>query len=399
MKERDYLSVSELNAYIKQALEGDPFFSSLYIKAEVSNFKTYPSGHAYFTLKDKDSLISATMWASYRAHLDFVPKDGDEVLVHGRVSVYPPRGSYQLTVDHMERFGEGDQRAKLKALAERLSKEGLFDESRKKKIPTFPNRIGVIAGAGSAGLKDIQTNLAKRWPIAEVCVFPSLVQGKDAPKSLLEALRSAEKENLDTLIIGRGGGSSEDLSAFNDETFVRAVAACKVPVIAAVGHEVDVSLVDLVADLRVSTPTGAAVAATPDQYEIRQTLDEMLDRLDGRMRNRIDLLKQKFGLLKDRSFFLDPKAIYSDKIEKLQEKKGRLGLAMAHRLSVAKEKEKAIASKLEALSPYGVLSRGYSMTMDGEGNVLTSIASVRAGDKMQTRFGDGIIVSTVEGKE
>lgn len=394
-----YLSITELNLAIKEALEEEPFFSSIYVKGELSNFKTYPSGHSYFSLKDKEAIISATMWASYRANLSFAPKDGDEVIVHGRISVYPPRGSYQLSVDRMEKAGEGDARAKLKALAEKLSKEGLFDESRKKKIPSFPNSIGVIAGQGSAGMKDILVNLAKRWPIAKVMTFPSLVQGKEAPKSLLEALNKAENSRIDVLIIGRGGGSSEDLSAFNDEAFVRAVASCKVPVIAAVGHEIDVSLTDLVADLRVSTPTGAAVAATPDQYEIRQGLDEASSKLDATLYLALSRKKEKLISLSSRPFFLDPRAIYNDKIKELKQKEETLDAFLSHKLVLLNERKEALSRHLEALSPYGVLGRGYSLSYDEKGNIITSISSLSPGDKMQTRMSDGIIFSTIDGKE
>lgn len=399
LNERNCVSVSELNAIIKSTLEEDEGLSSIFLRGEVSNFKVYSSGHAYFSLKDSQSVISAVMWASYSSRLTFLPKDGDEVLVHGRIGVYPARGSYQIVVDHMERYGLGAELLKLQELKEKLAKEGLFDPKRKRPIALFPHRIGVIAGAGSAGLRDILVNIENRWPLVEVFVFPSLVQGKEAPKDLLRALRLASEEFLDTLIIGRGGGSSEDLGAFNDEALVRAVADFPCPVIAAVGHEVDVTLIDLVADLRVSTPTGAAVAATPDRNEILQGLDDLSERMDNAIDGRIDRLKQTLALLSKRSYFENPAAIYDKKLEDIARIGKNLDLAIDMRISTAEHSVANAKGRLQALNPYSVLKRGYAISEDESGKVVQSAEQVAVGGIMKTRFSDGIITSRVEKKE
>ena len=393
--QRETLTVSELNAYIKSKLEGDFLLSSLYLRAEISNFKVYPSGHCYFTLKDKDSMISAVMWASSTYKLSFRPKDGDEVLVHGRVAVYPPRGSYQLSVDHMELFGLGAELLRLEKLKAKLTAEGLFDPSRKRRLPKFPRRVGVIAGKGSAGLRDIVVNIYNRFPLVELVQFPSLVQGKEAPADLIAAFQRAQEANLDVLIIGRGGGSSEDLGAFNDEVLVRALATSRCPVISAVGHEVDTTLTDLVADLRVSTPTGAAVAAVPDKNEIYQTLDDSLMRLENAISAKISRLSTQLGYLSGRSFFLRPESLYEDRIEKLQVTARRLDLGISAQINAKAEHLKRLKEKLSALNPYQVLNRGYSISVDDSGKVIDSVEAVKAGQRIYTRAKDGIIESEV----
>lgn len=393
--QRETLTVSELNAYIKSKLEGDFLLSSLYLRAEISNFKVYPSGHCYFTLKDKDSMISAVMWASSTYKLSFRPKDGDEVLVHGRVAVYPPRGSYQLSVDHMELFGLGAELLRLEKLKAKLAAEGLFDPSRKRRLPKFPRRVGVIAGKGSAGLRDIVVNIYNRFPLVELVQFPSLVQGKEAPADLIAAFSRAQRANLDVLIIGRGGGSSEDLGAFNDEALVRALAKSRCPVISAVGHEVDTTLTDLVADLRVSTPTGAAVAAVPDKNEIYQTLDDSLMRLENAISAKISRLSTQLGYLSGRSFFLRPESLYEDRIEKLQVTARRLDLGISAQINAKAEHLKRLKEKLSALNPYQVLNRGYSISVDDSGKVIDSVEAVKAGQRIYTRAKDGIIESEV----
>lgn len=414
-------AVSELNALIKSALEGDPRFRSIALKGEISNYKTYPSGHAYFSLKDGESVINCAMWASYRAQMTFEPKNGDEVLLTGRINVYPPRGSYQFTAETMEMSGQGAALAKLRQLAEQLRKEGLFDESRKRPLPLYPKRIAVIAGKGSAGMKDIEVNLLKRWPLVEILSFPSLVQGASAPLELRNALSRAESENPEILIIGRGGGSSEDLSAFNDEALVRAIASFPAPVIAAVGHEVDVTLTDLVADHRASTPTGAAVLAVPDKNEVRQRLDGAYEELLDYIQSEIARLKERLSSVANRPFFLNPGSIYAQQKEKLShlghtlsealmsktrlaKEKGtnlsqRLRLAATHRLSQTQSELSSLKGRLEALSPESAFSRGYSYSEDQEGKAIASAKQLKPGDRMKTHFKDGIITSKVTGKE
>ena len=420
-EEKAYLSVSELNTRIKYLLEGDEGLSSVFLRGEISNFKIYPSGHAYFTLKDESSVISAVMWASSVAYLKFRPENGDKVLTHGKISVYPPRGSYQFTVSSMQKDGEGEERKKLRELALKLKNEGLFDEDKKRALPLIPKRIAVIAGRGSAGVRDIEVNLAKRWPLAEVLAFPSLVQGKEAPADLIENLERAKNANPDVLIIGRGGGSSEDLGAFNDEALVRALASFPVPSVSAVGHEIDVTLTDLVADRRVSTPTAAAIAVVPDKYEVMQRLDDTERKLDSAILGRLNLAKEKVGKYTSKPYFKNPRALYANEIEKLRNigirldngvknvleirdkelnyASNRLEPLAISRLGLCKERIKGLDSRLEALNPDKVLSRGYSITLTKEGKPLRSMKQLAIGEQIRTKLKDGIIVSQVTEKE
>ena len=389
------VSVSELNSYIKSKLEGDFLLNNVYLRGEISNFKVYPSGHCYFTLKDKDSMISAVMWASSAYKVSFKPKDGDEVLCHGRVSVYPPRGSYQFSVDAMELFGLGAELVRLEKLKAKLAAEGLFDLSRKRPLVKFPKRVGVIAGKDSAGLRDIVFNLSNRWPLAELVIFPSLVQGKEAPADLIAAFKKAQASSLDTLIIARGGGSSEDLMAFNDEALIRALATSSCPIISAVGHEVDTTLCDLVADLRVSTPTAAAVAAVPDKNEVYQGLDDSFQRLQNGFLGILGRLKREVELLSGRAFWKRPEALYEARIEKLEQYSNRLNYATLQRLNALRLHVERLKQTLNALSPMQVLERGYSIVTDEQGKTIDSIAQAKPGQRMRTRVKDGIIESEV----
>ncbi len=399
---RPFLSVTELSERIKAGLEA-LFPYPLRVKGEVSNFKIYPSGHAYFSLKDGKSILSCVMWGSQVQRLTAkggtLPKDGDEVLADGRVTSFPGRGTYQLSVLDIAPYGKGDALLKLDELKKKLAAEGLFDESRKRPIPRFPISIGVIAGANSAGMKDIVHNVQTRWPIVNLVIIPSLVQGSEAPKDLLRALNEAKAKGVDTLIVGRGGGSSEDLNAFNDEAVVRAVASFPSPVISAVGHEVDVTLVDFAADLRVSTPTGAAVAATPDQYEIRQALDDALDRLNRSETALLAFLKTKLENYATRPFFSRPELIYEDKMKMIGDLGKRLDFAQSSRLARLSERIEGQRQRMEAVGPVSVLKRGYSLVSDEQGQILTSVAQVEPGKTIKTQMKDGIIVSTVERKE
>ena len=389
------VTVSELNAYIKSKLEGDFLLSHVYLRGEISNFKTYPSGHCYFTLKDKDSMVSAVMWASSAAKLSFRPKDGDEVVCLGRVSVYPPRGSYQFNADSMEIFGLGAELIRLEKLKAKLAAEGLFDPARKRPLVRFPKKVGVIAGKDSAGLRDVVFNLGNRWPLCELVVFPSLVQGKEAPKDLIVAFNKAQEADLDTLIIARGGGSSEDLMAFNDEALVRALATSNCPIISAVGHEVDTTLCDLVADKRVSTPTAAAVAAVPDKNEIRQGLDEALMRLQNGLMALLGRKKREVEHLSSRPFWKRPEALYEAKLESLGVLRKRLDYAMSQSLQSKRLDLQRLTQTLNALSPLNVLKRGYAIISDESGKPVRSIEAVHTGDRLRTRVKDGIIDSEV----
>ena len=374
--ERNIYSVSDVNRYIKSILSQDENLKFISVKGELSNFKRGANGHLYFSLKDKEALINCAMFSTYAQKMILEPKDGDEVVVLASVDAYVARGTYQLIVYEMDALGQGAMLLELEKLKKALQKEGLFDESRKRDINIYPRAIGVITAKNGAAIKDIVTNIKRRYPICDIYVFPSAVQGASAPKELLEAFKKSQEFDLDTLIIGRGGGASEDLSAFNDETLVRAIATSKMPVIAAVGHEIDTTLVDYVADKRASTPTGAAELATVDMREIQQKFQYSIDAM-------------KEALVE----------IVNNKKEEVEELKLELNNSITDLISDLKREVANRKAQLEILNPKQILTRGYSITTDESGDVVTSVSDVKEGQKLKTVMKDGTIISTVESKK
>ena len=366
-------SVSDINRYIKNLINNDQNLKFIYVRGEISNFKPGANGHLYFSLKDKECLINVAMFNNYAKSLTFTPKNGDEVVVLASADVYPARGSYQLLAYEMNQVGQGDILLELEKLKTQLQAEGLFEQSRKRPINIYPNAIGVITAKNSAAIKDILFNIKRRYPIADIYIFYSAVQGDSAPAELLKAFNESQKYDLDTLIIGRGGGASEDLSAFNDEKLVRAIANSKMPVIAAVGHEIDSTLVDFVADKRASTPTGAAELATVDRREIEQKFQYALDDMAESIRNKLTEMQDDVSSLK----------------EELDE-------SIKEYLVEQKRNLKVYQDQLEALSPLKVLNRGFSITQDENGKVITSVKDVKVGDSITTIVKDGTINSKVE---
>jgi len=399
MMSKDLFSVSSLNRYIKQLFDRDFTLKGLRLKGEISNLKRYPSGHVYFSLKDEESMIKAVMFNEYTRFMPSTIKDGDEVIITGYVSVYPARGEYQVYAQAMELFGEGAQLLELELLKKKLAAEGLFDQSRKRKLVSFPKAIGVISAPNSAALADIKTNLLRRNPLLEVLIFPSLVQGADAPKSLLEALKKAKESNIDTLIIGRGGGASEDLTAFNDETLVRAAAEFPVPIISAVGHEIDFTLIDYVADARASTPTGAAELATIDKREIYELLHNKEVELDEAITDLISNYSHKLELMKKNSFFENPKVMYEKTLIEVENTSKRLDSFMNHLIEMKKETLSSYKKQLKSLSIDNTLQRGFSIMENEEGKIIASINDVEVNQLVKTRIHGGILTAKVTNKE
>ena len=366
------LTVSDINRYVKKVLTNDENLKYLYVKGELSNVKV-SKGHLYFYLKDEESMISGVMFSNYVSKLSFIPKDGDEVTVIASIDVYPARGTYNLMVYAMESVGEGKLLIELEKLKKKLASEGLFDESKKRDINIYPKAIGVITALNGAAVKDIVKNIKRRYPITDIYIFPSQVQGENAPKELLKAFLEAQKYDLDTLIIGRGGGASEDLSAFNDETLVRAIATSKMPVISAVGHEVDITLVDFVADKRASTPTGAAELATADINEIKRKLADVSMDMDDALRKIIDDMQENVADAKDE--------LYSSMTNYLDD----LKLHIEHQ-----------NDQLNAYNPKEVFKRGYSVAVDDKGNAIKNIKGMKKGAKIRTILSDGELTSIIE---
>lgn len=397
--EKDLFSVSSLNYYIKQMFDKDFTLKGLRLKGEVSNFKRYPSGHIYFTLKDPDSSIKAVMFNDYARYLKSSIKDGDEVIVTGYVGVYPARGEYQFYAQAMELYGEGAQLLELELLKKKLAAEGLFDESRKRKINQFPKAIGIISAPNSAALADMKTNLLRRNPLIKILEFPSLVQGQEAPKALLKALKMAKESEIDALIIGRGGGSSEDLSAFNDETLVREASKFPVPIISAVGHEVDFTLIDYVADARASTPTGAAELATVDKREIYEFISNKEIELDEAITNMISNASHKVEILKKNSFFENPKVMYEKSLIEISNTSKRLDSFMNHIIDLANEKVQSYKKQLSSLSIDRTLQRGFAVIQDDKGKVIVDIKDIEVNQLVKTRLKSGVMTAKVISKE
>ena len=371
-QDRPVFTVSDINQYIKALISSDENLKYIYVKGEISNFKMASNGHFYFSLKDEKSLIGAMMFSNYAGRINFKPENGQEVVVFGSIDAYPGRGTYQIIVYQMEEVGAGQQLLELEKLKKKLLEEGLFDESRKRKINLYPNAIGVITAPNSAAIKDILFNIKRRYPIADIYVFYSAVQGENAPKELLKAFELAQTYPLDTLLIGRGGGASEDLSAFNDEALVRAVANSKMPVIACIGHEIDSTLVDFVADKRASTPTAAAELATVDRREIEEKLSFALQDMEESLKSRIQGMKDDLSSYKE-DLDLEIRQLVSHYQELLAHKK----------------------VTLEALNPDNVINRGFSLTVDEEGKPVSDIKLVKKGQKIRTILKDGVINSEV----
>lgn len=365
--------VSDVNSYIKSLLNNDERLKYIRVKGEISNFKAYPTGHLYFSLKDQNSVISAVMFNNYAKRIAFSPKDGDEVIVLASIDAYIPRGSYNLNVFEMEEVGLGQQLIELEKLKKQLASEGLFDESRKRPINIYPKAIGIITAPNGAAVRDIVTNIKRRYPIADIYVFPSLVQGEQAPERLLKAFEKSQEYDLDTLIIGRGGGASEDLSAFNDEKLVRAVAKSKMPIIAAVGHEIDITLIDYIADKRASTPTGAAELATVDRRELENLFAQSKLMMEQALYDSIE-----------------------DKREEISELKDELTDSLKELVKHQEDELDKYAKQLEILNPKAVLSRGYSISLDAFGKPIKNIKQLKQGQMVQTILEDGSFESEVK---
>ncbi len=390
------LSVFQLNEYIRMQMDGDAVLSSVAVRGEISNCKLHSSGHIYFSLKDAGGQLSAVMFRFSAARLTFVPKDGQKVIAVGRVSVYSPHGKYQLYAEELIPDGAGALAMQFEEIKRRLQAEGLFDESRKKSLPQLPQRIGVITSPTGAAVQDIRNILGRRFPLAEMILFPSLVQGEGAAEQLIMGLYVFQELcPVDVIILGRGGGSAEDLWAFNNEALARAVAACRIPVISAVGHESDFTICDFVADLRAPTPSAAAELAVPDQAELRQFFLGGAARLQQLMTDRIRQEKralqqlQSSGVLARPERLLDPLRLRTDELSE------RLERAVSARLERGRRALAERCAALKALDPLGVLARGYAAVKKDEKTVMRS-AELSVGDRIEVLFADGAATAVVQ---
>ena len=403
MIEREPLSVSELNARIKGLIESDPVLGSVYVRGELSNYKVYPSGHHYFTLKDAESSLRCVMFRSAASKLRFRPESGMRVTAWGRVAVYPRDGAYQLYCEGLMPEGAGDLQVAYEQLKAKLAAEGLFDPAHKKPIPRYPERIAVITSSAGAAVHDIIRVLRKRWPVAKVVLLPVRVQGVEAPPEIAGALRYANKYRVaDVIITGRGGGSIEDLWAFNDERVARAIYASELPVISAVGHEPDVTIADFVADLRAATPSNAAELVAPDVSELRDAIRSASARLDQAIDRGLSQRRTALTELASRRVMQSPTGFIDQRRLELDSIRLRLDAAATGRLHRERQEFARLAAKLDALSPLKVLGRGYSIALDAEGRAVREAAQLKAGDKLDLRLSRGgakCLVESVYGGE
>ena len=383
-------SVTQLNEYVKMLIDSDEILQTAAVCGEISNFKHhYATGHLYFTLKDERSAVKCVMFARDAARLKFEPDNGMTVTAWGRVSVFPRDGAYQLYVGFMSPSGLGEQYYAFEMLKQKLASEGLFDASRKKKIPKFPKKIGIITSPTGAAVRDLFNVLTRRWPIVEIELFPALVQGSGAAASLKKGVEYFDsKDDIDVVIIGRGGGSGEDLSAFNDEALARSIAASRVPVISAVGHEIDVSISDYVADLRAPTPSAAAELAVPDMQEYNAILASHLGRIKGIVSRKIEFGESRLKTLSGSSVLRSPEKYFDIKFTELDHLAERLGNKYDDIIKTNSSKFLSLVAKLDALSPLSVLSRGYSITNKGD-KAVSSVAEISSGDDLTLIFNDG----------
>ena len=395
-EERQVFTVTALNEYIKMKLETDEALMRVFIRGEISNFTNHKSGHFYFTVKDETSRIAAVMFRSSASKLAFIPENGMKVIVGGRVSAYVRDGQYQIYVDTLEPDGVGALYIAYEQLKAKLGAEGLFDEAKKKPLPRYPMRIGVITSPTGAAIRDIINILGRRFPIAEVVLYPSLVQGESAAPQLIEGLRYFnEKKNVNVIIIGRGGGSLEDLWAFNSEALVREVAASELPVISAVGHEIDFTLCDFAADRRAPTPSAAAELAVPERYELKRKLGNVTARLELLECKKLELLRSTLERMKKCRALTDPRNFIDDK-------RMALGIAedkLYNRIIFLLERKKSAlagkTAKLDAMNPLSVLSRGYGAAFASDGTVIRSAAQVEKGSDISLMLSDGTVRATV----
>lgn len=390
------LSVSQINEYIKNRMDSDELLCSVAIKGEISNYKVYPSGHHYFTLKDDGGAIRAVLFKGNAFRLRFKPDNGMKIIALGRITVYPKDGMYQLYCTDMVLDGIGDLYAAFEQLKKRLGEQGLFDPSHKKPIPLYPKTIGIITSSAGAAIHDMLRIFRKRFPLTKVLLLPVRVQGAEAPGEIAAAIRYANHYCLaDLLIVGRGGGSIEDLWAFNDEKVAYAIYESQIPVISAVGHEPDVTISDFVADLRAATPSNAAELAVPDQDAIRQVLDSMQEIMINTMSRRLKNAKDKLNLLSGCNALQQPDAYIIQQRERLFTLTKRLTSAESANISVYQQRFISNTAKLEAMSPLKILSRGYSMVRSQDGQIVRSIKQIDRGEALNIRVNDGQLQVTV----
>lgn len=390
MRQQPIYSVTQVNGYIKELMDRDGFLNGVFVRGELSNYKTYPSGHHYFSMKDEGGAIRCVLFRRDASRLRFRPENGMKVIAFGRVAVFPRDGQYQLYCTELSPDGVGDLHVAFEQLKEKLFREGLFEQDHKKPIPRYPEKIALVTSPAGAAVRDMLRILGARYPLAQIQILPVRVQGEEAAGEIATALRYASAHRIaDLVITGRGGGSMEDLWCFNDERVARAIYDCDIPVISAVGHEPDVTIADFVADLRAATPSNAAELAVPDQNELYANLAYYEDKFLSIMENRMEQARRELSRLSGSRAMQDPANYILDRRMLLDYQSRRLAHGLNTVMAGGRERFARLAASLDALSPLKVLGRGYSLVQTPAGEVVASIASVQTGDHLRVRLADG----------
>ena len=397
---QNVLSVTQLNEYIRGKMDTDPLLNQVAVRGEISNYKLYPSGHHYFTMKDENCALRCVMFKGNAMRLRFRPENGMKIIAMGKISVFPRDGAYQLYCTAMTVDGVGDLHAAFEQLKKKLAAQGLFDSAHKKPLPRYPGTIGIVTSAAGAAVHDMLRILRKRYPLSRVLLLPVRVQGVEAPGEIAAAIGYANRHKLaDLLIVGRGGGSIEDLWAFNEEQVAYAIYQSEIPIISAVGHEPDVTISDYVADLRAATPSNAAELAVPDQDVLRQNLDSFGAAMAASLNRQIKAANQQLSVLSRSPALCSPTGYLEQKMKNLEILKNRMAAAQNQSLGQKNARYIAAVSKLDAMSPLKVLTRGYAMAQTQDGSVLRSVCQVELGERIQVFLSDGKLSATVMSKE
>lgn len=390
VNERKALSVTQINLYIKEVISRDDILSDVLVKGELSNFKAHSSGHMYMSLKDESGVMRAVMFRSAAARLNFRPQNGMKVIAHGRVAVYERDGQYQLYIDDMQQEGQGDLYAAFEQLKKKLAAEGLFDPKHKKPLPKYPKKVGVVTAPTGAAIRDIINVLSRRFSYSDVVLYPVLVQGESSAASIVSAIEYFNATKLaDVLIVGRGGGSIEDLWSFNEEVVARAIYDSRIPIVSAVGHEIDFTISDFVADLRAPTPSAAAELVVPSQIELNEKFNNVYRMLYRQAMQVIERGRMRVERCSDRPVFKNPVSKINDERQYLDSLSHMFETACKAALRTKRQELAEAAAKLNGLSPLGTLGRGYSLTKDDSGRVVRSVSQVNSGDMINVTVADG----------
>ena len=415
-----YLTVTAVTRYIKHKIESDLNLRKIYLKGEISNFKAHSSGHFYFSIKDENSVIKAIMFSTHAKKLGFIPTEGMKILVTGSISLYEATGNYQIYVEELIEDGVGNLYIAFEKLKEKLSKEGLFDTKYKKEIPKYPTKVGIVTASTGAAIRDILSTIKRRYPICETYLFPCLVQGETAPQDIVKKLKQAESFGVDVIIVGRGGGSFEDMNCFNDEMVARTVFDMKTPVISAVGHEIDYTIIDFVSDLRAPTPTGAAEMAVPNLFDLNNLIKQYNIRLNEIIIKNINYKKLIMEKFKTSFVIKNPMLMFNTKKQQLDIKIEKINNILKDKITIKKEKLNLIKNsyiiknpeiiyhnkqkdllnlieKIELLNPMSILKRGYTITYKDD-KVIKSIKDININDIIKINYHDGYIEAKIEKK-